>query len=312
MSGIRKNLFITKCGIIFFLILSTGICSAVEQVTVSVVFSSDIEPYRQSYEGFKTFFDEKKAVLSVSKHNLEKENAEAVCSQIKKERPDIVFVLGTKALQLAREKINDAPIVFAMVLNPGTITDSNIYGVLLDIPPEIKLKNIKIILPDKNNIGMIYSPQSDILHQDVLHACTGLELKLVSKKINSRKGFPDVLEDISPQIDCFLMTPDTDIYFPKVAEHLLRTSVKNKFPVIGLSSTYVKAGALIAFDCDYEDLGRQAGELALGILSGEKQVNTQFVKPRKVKLSLNLLTAKILGITIPPEIINQASEVVGK
>jgi putative ABC transport system substrate-binding protein len=312
MSGIRKNLFIAKCGIIFFLILSKGICFAVEQATISVVFSSDIEPYRQSYEGFKTFFDEKKVVLSVFEHNLEKENAEAVHSQIKKERPNIVFVLGTKALQLAKEKINDTPIVFSMVLNPGTITDSNIYGVSLDIPPEIKLKNIKRIIPGKKNVGIIYSPQSDIIYQDILHACTDLEFQLVSKKINSRKEFPDVLEGVSRQIDCFLMTPDTDIYFPKVAEHLLETSVKNKFPVIGLSSTYVRAGALIAFDCDYEDLGRQAGELALGILSGEKQVNTQFVKPRKAKLSLNLLTAKRLDIKIPPEIINQASEVVGK
>lgn len=312
MSGIRKNLFIAKCSIIFLLILSKGTCFAAEQATISVIFSSNIEPYQQSYQGFKTFFDEKKVALSVFEHNLEKENAEAVHSQIKKERPDIVFVLGTKALQLAEEKINDTPVVFSMVLNPGTIVYSNIYGVSLDIPPEIKLKNIKRILPDIKNVGIIYSPQSDIIYQDIAHACTDLGFQPVSKRIDSRKGFPDVLEDISQQIDCFLMTPDTDIYFPKVAEHLLQTSVKNKFPVIGLSSSYVRAGALIAFDCDYEDLGRQAGEIALGILSGGKQVNTQFVKPRKVKISLNLLTAKRLDITIPPEIINQASEVVGK
>ena len=312
MSGIRKILFIAKCGFVFFLIFSNGLCFASERVTVPVIFSSDIEPYQQSLRGFEEFFDEKKVALRVSKYNLEKENAEAVYSQIKEERPDIVFVLGTKALQLAKEKINDTPIVFSMVLNPGTITDSNIYGVSLDIPPEIKLKNIKRIFPDKKIIGMIYSPQSDILYQDILHACTDLEFKLVSKRIDSKKEFPDVLEDISGQIDWFLMVPDTDIYLPKLTEHLLQTSVKNKFPVIGLSSAYVRAGALISFDCDYEDLGRQTGELALGILSGGKQVNTQFVKPRKVKFSLNLLTAKILGIKIPPEIINQASELVGK
>ena len=119
---------------------------------------------------------------------------------------------------------------------------------------------------------------------------------------------------MSWRIDWFLMIPDTDIYFPKLVEHLLRESLKNKFPVIGLSSTYVEAGALVSFDCDYEDLGKQAAELALasGMLEGEKQVNTRFVRPRKVKLSLNLLTADILGIKVPPEVIEQASPVFGK
>jgi len=82
--------------------------------------------------------------------------------------------------------------------------------------------------------------------------------------------------------------------------------------VVGLSSTYVRAGALISFDCDYEDLGRQAAELALGKLERERKVDTRFVRPRKVKFFLNQLTAEILGINIPPEMIEQASEVFGK
>ncbi|MBN2019467.1 MAG: ABC transporter substrate-binding protein [Sedimentisphaerales bacterium] len=312
MCGIRKNLFNAKCSIILFLILSQGVCFAAEQATITVVFSSDIEPYRQSYEGFKAFFDEKKMALRAFEHDLDKEDAGVIYSSIKKEKPDLIFTIGTKALQSAKEKITDTPIVFSMVLNPGAMSGPNVAGVSLDIPPEIKLKHIRRILPRKKNIGLIYSPQSELLYEDILNACTELKYHLVSKKISSKTEFPGVLEDISPQVDCFMMTPDTDIYYPKLVEYLLRASLKDKIPVIGLSSNYVKAGALIAFDCDYGDIGNQAGELALEILSGGKQVNSCCVSPRKVKFSLNLMTAERLGVKIPPDIIKQASEVFGK
>jgi len=312
MNSIRKILFIAKCGFILFLIFSNGLCFAAERATVSVIFSSNIEPYQQSLKGFEEFFDEKKVALRISKYNLEKEKAEEVYSQIKEERPDIVLTMGTKASKLTKEKIKNTPVVFSMVLNPKAITDSNIAGVSLDISPEIKLKNLRKILPDTKSIGLIYSPQSDLLYKEISQACTDLGIQLVSKRINSKKEFSDALEDISWQIDWFLMIPDTDIYFPKLVEHLLQASLKNEFPVVGLSSTYVRAGALISFDCDYEDLGRQTAELASGILAGERQVDTRLVRPRKVKLSLNLLAAEILGIKIPPEIIKQASEVYGK
>jgi putative ABC transport system substrate-binding protein len=340
MSGIRKILFIAKfgftplernlflgsaplkrgllTGFIFFWIFSDGLCFAVPPELAkpikraAVIFSSNIEPYQQSLKGFEEFFREQKESLHVYKYNLEKESAGAVYLQIEKEKSDIVLALGTKALRLAKEKLKNMPVVFSMVLNPEAITDLNISGVSLDIPPEIKLKNLKSIFPDAKKIGLIYSPQSELLYNDISRACTDLGFQLVSKKINSKKEFPDVLKDISWQIDWFMMTPDTDIYFPKLVEHLLRASLENKFPVIGLSSTYVRAGALISFDCDYEDLGRQAAELAMERLGEEKQVNTQLVRPRKVKISLNLLTAEILGIKIPPENIEQASQVFGK
>jgi len=292
--------------------LSQSVCFAIQKATVSVVFSSDIEPYRQSYDGFKEFFDEKKVTLRVLKHNLERDNIETIYSAVKAEKPDLIFAVGTKALQSAQANITDTPVVFSMVLNPGQITAPNISGVSLDIPAEAKLRTLKKIFPDKKSIGLIYSPQSETLYKDIKQTCSELEYRLVSKKISSKTEFPDVLGSISPQIDCFMMTPDTDIYYPKLVEYLLRESLKENIPVIGLSSNYVKAGALIAFDCDYQDIGNQAGEIAFGILSGKNQAQSNCLSPRKIKYSLNLTTAEMLGIEISPEIIKQASEVFGK
>jgi len=109
-----------------------------------------------------------------------------------------------------------------------------------------------------------------------------------------------------------LMIPDPKIYFPRSVEYLLLESLRKRFPVVGLSRLYTKAGALLSFDCDYKDLGRQAGEIALRILDGENPADIQPQRPGKIKFSLNLLTAERLGIKIPSVIITEASEVFGK
>ncbi|MBU1486777.1 ABC transporter substrate-binding protein, partial [bacterium] len=235
-----------------------------------------------------------------------------VFSKIRSERPDVVFTLGTRASKLAKEGLEYLPVVFSMVLDPGMIVGPNITGVSLDIPAGMKLKEVKRILPDIKRIGLIYSPGTISKYREISQVCRELDLQLITRKIDDRKDLPGALKGISRQIDCFLMIPDPKIYFPKSVEHLLLESLRRKFPVIGLSSFYTKAGALISFDCDYKDLGRQAGEITLKILDGEKPANIQPQKPRKIKFSLNLLAAQRLDIKIPSAIVEEASEVFGK
>lgn len=284
----------------------------VERAVISVIFSSDIAPYSQSWEGFKEFLEEKKVTLLVSKHNLKKETPEAVYPRINMERPDIVFTLGTKASKLTKEKIKDIPVVFCVVLNHRAIIDLNVTGVSIDIPPGVKLRKVKRIFPNVKRIGIVYSAETTSLYKEVLQVCRELGLQLIGKKVDSGKEFLNAIEEISWQIDCFLMIPDFKIYFPQSVKHLLLESLRKKFWVVGLSSLYTKAGALISFDCDYNDLGRQAGEIALRILNGEKPANINPLGPGKIKLSLNLITAERFSIKIPPQIIREASEVFGK
>lgn len=299
-------------GIIFFLIFSTSLCFAGERAGISVIFSSDAEPYQQSWKGFKKFLDEKKVALRVSKYSLGKKKPGEIYQQINKERPDIVLTLGTRASRFAKEGIKDIPVVFGMVFDPKEFRDQNITGGSLKIPARRKLREIKRILPDAKRIGLIYSPGTISIYKEISKACNKMGLKLVARKVGSQKEFPDAIKDISWQIDCFLMIPDPAIYFPKSVEYLLREGLKAKFPVIGLSSSYTKAGALVSLDCDYNDLGRQVGELTLRILKGERPVKIKSVSPRKIKISLNLTVAERLGIKILPQMIKETNEFFGK
>jgi putative ABC transport system substrate-binding protein len=87
---------------------------------------------------------------------------------------------------------------------------------------------------------------------------------------------------------------------------------RKTIPVIGLSSSYTKAGALISFECDYENLGEQAAEIALKILNGKDPAKIGFLEPKEINFSLNLLAAQRLGIKFSPEVIKEAREVFGE
>ncbi len=78
---------------------------------------------------------------------------------------------------------------------------------------------------------------------------------------------------------------------------------------MGYAAYVVKKGALLGLSCDYEDIGRQAGELSVEILKGEKPSNLPITVPKKILLSINIRAAKRIGITVPPRVVKEAYEV---
>ena len=280
-----------------------------ERAVISVVFSSDIRPYKEAWEGFKAFFEGKGAAPEFLQYDLSGKDAEKFQEEMAGRRPSLIYVLGTSALKWAEEKIKDIPVVYGMVLYPPAEPRPNVTGVFLDIPAGLKLEKLKKVAPRLEKIGVIYSPESANEYERIARACRLNGLKVVSRNVPSGTALPDALKEISWDADCLLMVADSKIYFPKSVENLLFESLRMKFPVVGLSSFYTKAGALVSFDCDFADLGRQSAEMAWAVLSGEKPEAIRPSPPRKVEFSLNLLVSRRLGIKIDPEVVKEAAAV---
>lgn len=293
--------------VIACLLLSADWCLA-GHGGVSVILSSDIPPYRQAFEGFKGAVQAKNGAARIFEHNLAKEG-DGVMERIASEHPLLVFAVGPDAAKFSREKIRNIPVVSAMVLNADSLAGPNATGVSLDIPFRTKLEKIRRILPDARRIGVIYSSASAPTYREAQQACRALGLQAVGKEIASGKDLHDAFDDISQQIDLLFMIPDTKIYFPKSIEYILIEGIKHKVPIVGLASSYTRAGAIVSFEADYADLGRQAGEMALRIADGEKPSRIEPSRPKRVKMSVNLVVAERLGIRISPEILREASDV---
>ena len=100
---------------------------------------------------------------------------------------------------------------------------------------------------------------------------------------------------------------DRTVLTTQSLQYVFLFAFQNNLPLIGLSDHFVKMGALFAVGPDYEDIGRQSGELAARILSGEEPGDLSYVSPRRVLLSLNLRTAEIIGIRVPDHVVRSAA-----
>jgi putative ABC transport system substrate-binding protein len=292
--------------VVTFLVLSAPWCRA---GGVFAVFSADIAPYRQAFNAFNEVLHEKKGPLRTVEYILGKEEGERIAQQVATEKPLLVLVVGPEASRFAEEQIRGIPVVLSMVLHPQSFAGPNVTWVSLEIPARIKLEGIRKILPAAKRIGLVYSAGSTALYREVAKEGEGVGFQVVGKEIESGKEFPEAFRDIARRIDLFLMLPDPKIYFPKSIEYLLNEALKSGVPVIGLAASYTRAGALCSFEADYPDVGRQAGELAIRIIDGEKPSMIPPSVPRRVNTSLNLVVAERLGITIAPQVIQEARDV---
>jgi len=133
----------------------------------------------------------------------------------------------------------------------------------------------------------------------------------VTREITSPREIAAALESLQDGIDALWILPDETTLAQPALQQILLFSYRRKIPVLGLSERHAQLGALFALSfASSEDIGRQAAELALTVLSGTKATEIPYTTPRKVSLTVNLKTAGKLGIEVPKTILGRATTVI--
>jgi putative ABC transport system substrate-binding protein len=91
---------------------------------------------------------------------------------------------------------------------------------------------------------------------------------------------------------------------------MLLFSSRQSVPLLELSDRQADKGALLVFTFIAEDIGRQAGELALAVLSGRPPADLPYTIARKFSLIVNLKIAHKLNLIIPQDILDRATNVI--
>jgi putative tryptophan/tyrosine transport system substrate-binding protein len=87
-------------------------------------------------------------------------------------------------------------------------------------------------------------------------------------------------------------------------------ALAERLPTIYAHRDYVEAGGLMSYGPNYPDLNRRAGEYVNKILRGTKPSDLPVEQPAKFDLVVNLITAKALGLEVPPTLLARADEVI--
>ncbi|MBI5559290.1 MAG: ABC transporter substrate-binding protein [Deltaproteobacteria bacterium] len=283
-------------------------CFAADPLEIAIIKSNDITSYEEVLNGFKE--EIAKQGFSVTYREFEKKST--LVQQIKEENPNLILALGTDALTQVSQNLTDIPIVFSALLSPPEplINKANVTGSLLDIPVKQQLEKLLATAPDVKVIGVIYHPETtEKKVQEARRAAEEMGLVLESFPIQTIREIPMIKE---MEIDALLVLPDPMVCSPSIIKHLLLKSFRSRIPVMGISPAYVKAGALLALACDYQDIGRQSGEIAARIFSGTPPAEVPVSRPRASRLFLNLSIAKQIRLSIPEIIRAEAYQVFGQ
>jgi putative tryptophan/tyrosine transport system substrate-binding protein len=87
-------------------------------------------------------------------------------------------------------------------------------------------------------------------------------------------------------------------------------AAKGRLPAIYSFRQFVEVGGLMSYGIDVADLGHRVADLADKILKGAKPADIPIFQPTKFELSINLKTAKTLGIELPPLLVARADNVI--
>jgi putative ABC transport system substrate-binding protein len=234
------------------------------------------------------------------------------------DKPDVIVPISTASSQAVAAATKDIPIVFATVTDPigAKLVESwekpggNITGVV-DAPPLDKhIALMKRITPNAKRIGVPYNPgESNSISQikalKPLFEAAGLTM--VEATASKTADVLAAAQSLVGKVDAIYVPNDNT--FVSALESVVKVGIDNKIPVYAGDTDSVKRGAIATVGFDYIDVGKQAGQMILKVLKGEKPANIPVEGVKGSDLYVNPASATKMGVEIPKEIVGQAKQV---
>jgi putative tryptophan/tyrosine transport system substrate-binding protein len=251
------------------------------------------------------------------------EQIQSLSKELVGSRPDVLVGIGpapTAALQQATRTI---PIVFLMSVDPVAqgIVESlarpggNATGFFATEPSlgGKWLELLKEIVPGLRRVAVIFSPDLSLGGTSYLHSVeTAAPLFLVEAT-----GAPvHHAGDIELAISSLVREPGgglivlPDAFTASHLKQIIELAARYRLPAIYAVRDYADEGGLMAYGSDAFDLYGRAASYVDKILKGAKPANLPVQAQTKFGLVINLKTAKALGLTVPPSLLDRADEVI--
>ena len=106
-----------------------------------------------------------------------------------------------------------------------------------------------------------------------------------------------------------LLNIDTPL-FVTYRTQFVELAARNRLPAIWLNGIIVEAGGLMSYGTSIPALFRRAATYVDKVLKGARPADLPVEQPTKFELVINLRTAKVIGLTIPPSLLQRADQII--
>jgi len=279
---------------------------------VLALASQDLAPYRDAVEGLREALGEPIELKALSG---EAGTDRAALDAIAASRPDLIVVLGDRAAQAAAERLTGLTVVFGMCARPpqpASSASAAMTGVLLDIAADRQIAAFRSAIPALVRIGVIYDPaRSTDQVARIAAAIQAAGIELYTQRVAGARDVPAAFRRVADAIDALWLIPDETVLSRASFDFILLESLKRRLPLLVFNEPMVRAGGLMALAADSREAGRQIGDLAGRVMKAHGRNLPRVEAPVAASLALNLRTARLLGLTIPPPVVADAAQVFG-
>lgn len=234
----------------------------------------------------------------------------------------IVASGGAPSALAAKSATKTTTIVFEMGGDPVAlgVVDSlsrpggNLTGIS-SLSVEVSRKRLEFmheLLPTAAGFAVVANPTSPTADSQLrnLHtAADALGVRLHVLKVSTEQEFDAVFSSVS-QLQAGGIVFTSDPYFAFRSPRLAALAVRYGVPAITQSRDFPIAGGLMSYGGDFTQSHRRTGIYAGRVLNGEKPADLPVQLVTKVELFVNLKTAGILGVTLPPSLISSADVII--
>ena len=256
-----------------------------------------------------------------------RERLPALVTELLALKVDVIVTEGgnTVVPLAAKQATRTLPIVFASAADPvgsGLVTSlarpgGNVTG-LSGLSTELVGKRLELLtqaVPGVGQVAVLWLPgvYGERTEKEMLTgaevAARGLGVRLQFVEARGPADFDRAFSDMTrARAGALTVLPSN--MFTRERRRLVDLAAKHRLPAVYPLREYVDAGGLMSYGASLTDSCRRAATYVDKILKGAKPGDLPVEQPTKFELVINLKTAKALGLTITPSLLQQADQVI--
>lgn len=281
-----------------------------------------------AFEGFKKkmveigYVEGKNIKYDFQNAKGDRDALQKMAQKLAQNKPDLIVTSSTTAtVPVAKAtKGTDLPVVFLSAGNPLAFVKSysssgnNLTGIStssIDLTGK-RMELLKELDPRAKKVISLHHPEGVNYKENLQaleEAAKKLGLTLVHINVSTEQDRRSAISGLNRKMgDAVFIPPDAFVI--AAIQEIVQQTIKETLPTIAPTVVDIQRGALATYGADYYALGQQGAVLVDNILKGAKPADLPIEQPFKLKLVINLKTAKAIGLKIAREILIRADEVI--
>jgi len=247
--------------------------------------------------------------------------ANEIAAEFVRLKVDVIVTHSAELVVAAKQATSVIPIVFGLAADPvgsglvaslarpgGNVTGLSVQGT--DLAGK-RFELLREIVPGLRWLAVIANAGASgavLEMREAQAAARALGLEVATPEIRRAEDIVPAFEALNGHAQALYVASDPLLYANRVRINTLALGAR--LPTMHGTREYVEAGGLMSYGANYPDLFRRAGDYVDKILRGAKPADLPVEQPTKFDLVVNLITAKVLGLTVPPTVLARADEVI--